>query len=101
MGIYILLLNSAIIVMLSYGIYKHVIIDSTKVSLRNLNASQSVVVLDKKNIEISRGKAILNKLKGWGKLIQGKTPLYTSSGGTQIKVDSFGDEKSIELFKRF
>jgi hypothetical protein len=50
---------------------------------------------------ISRGEAILDSLKSWNKKLRGKKPIYETSGGSQISVDSIGDEKSIKLFKRF
>ena len=35
------------------------------------------------------------------KLLDGKKPIYITSGGSQISVDPIGDEKAIKLFKRF
>ena len=49
----------------------------------------------------SRGKAILNSLKSWNKMLRGKKPIYITSGGSQISVDPIGNEKSIKFFKRF
>ena len=49
----------------------------------------------------SRGKAILDSLKSWNKILRGKKPIYISTGGSQISVDPIGDEKSIKFFKRF
>ena len=50
---------------------------------------------------VSRGEAILDSLKSWNKILRGKKPIYITSGGSQISVDSIGDEKAIKLFKRF
>ena len=50
---------------------------------------------------VSRGEAILESLKSWNKMLRGKKPIYTTSGGSQISVDPIGDEKAIKLFKRF
>ena len=41
------------------------------------------------------GESILDKLKLWNKILRGKKPIYTAKGGTQIKVNPIGDEKSI------
>ena len=50
---------------------------------------------------ISRGEIILDSLKSWNKKLRGKKPIYITSDGSQISVDSIGDEKAIKLFKRF
>ena len=50
---------------------------------------------------VSRGEAIVQTLKSWSKMLRGKKPIYTTTGGSQISVDSIGDEKSINFFKRF
>ena len=50
---------------------------------------------------VSRGEAVLDSLKSWNKILRGKKPIYITSGGSQISVDSIGDEKAIKLFKRF
>ena len=47
------------------------------------------------------GESILDKLKLWNKILRGKKPIYTAKGGTQIKVNPIGDEKSIKLIKPF
>jgi hypothetical protein len=49
----------------------------------------------------SRGEDVLGTLKSWNKILRGKKPIYTTSGGSQISMDSIGEEKSIKLFKRF
>ena len=50
---------------------------------------------------VGGGESILNKLKFWNKVLRGKKPIYTAKGGTQIKVNPIGDEKSIKLIKPF
>ena len=50
---------------------------------------------------VGGGESILDKLKLWNKVLRGKKPIYTAKGGTQIKVNPIGDEKSIKLIKPF
>ena len=50
---------------------------------------------------VGGGESILDRLKLWNKVLRGKKPIYTAKGGTQIKVNPIGDEKSIKLIKPF
>ena len=80
----------------SFGIAKYSILGSMR-----LNAIPIVIDLAVDSESVSRGKAIFDSLKSWSKILRGKKPIYISTGGSQISVDSIGDEKSIKLFKRF
>ena len=80
----------------SFGIAKYSILGSMR-----LNSIPTVMNLEVDFEFVSRGEAILDSLKSWNKMLRGKKPIYTTSGGSQISVDSIGDEKSIKLFKRF
>ena len=80
----------------SFGITKYSILGSMR-----LNATSIVIDLAVDSESVSRGKAIFDSLKSWSKILRGKKPIYISTGGSQISVDSIGDEKSIKLFKRF
>ena len=79
-----------------FGIAKYSILGSMR-----LNAIPIVMDLEVDSESVSRGKAIFDSLKSWSKILRGKKPIYISTGGSQISVDSIGDEKSIKLFKRF
>ena len=48
--------------------------------------------------ELKRWKS---KLKSWNRIIRGKKPIYTTKGGSQIKVNPFSDKQSIKLIKPF
>ena len=78
----------------SFGIAKYSILGSMR-----LNAIPIIMDLDAEFV--SRGKVIFDSLKSWNKILRGKKPIYISTGGAQISVDSIGDEKSIKLFKPF
>ena len=44
---------------------------------------------------------LVSKLKRWNQMIRGKRPVYSTKTGTNIKIDPFGNEKSIKLNKPF
>ena len=95
-GPLLLILIIVISFIYSFGIVKYLIIGSMR-----LNSIPTVINLEADFEFVSRGEAILDSLKSWNKILRGKKPIYISTGGSQISVDSIGDEKSIKLFKRF
>ena len=50
---------------------------------------------------ISKSSPRLNKLKRWSKMLRGKGPIYSTRSGANLKIDTFGDEKSITIDKSF
>ena len=80
----------------SFGIAKYSILGSMR-----LNAIPTLIDLETDSESVSSRKAILDSLKSWNKMLRGKKPIYITSGGSQISLDSIGDEKSIKFFKRF
>ena len=95
-GSLLLALIIAILFTLSFGIAKSSILGSMR-----LNSIPIVMNLEISHESISRGETILDSLKSWSKILRGKKPIYTTKNGAQISVDSIGDEKSINFFKRF
>ena len=95
-GSFLLVLITAILFINSFGIAKYSILGSIR-----LNSIPKVMNLEADSKSISRGEVILDSLKSWNKMLRGKKPIYITSGGSQISVDSIGDEKAIKLFKRF
>ena len=95
-GLPLLVLIIVISFIHSFGIAKYSILGSMR-----LNAIPIVIDLAVDSESVSRGKAIFDSLKSWSKILRGKKPIYISTGGSQISVDTIGDEKSIKLFKRF
>ena len=95
-GPLLLILIIVISFIYSFGIVKYLIVGSMR-----LNSIPTVINLEADFEFVSRGEAILDSLKSWNKILRGKKPIYTTSGGSQMSVDSIGDEKSIKLFKRF
>ena len=80
----------------SFGIAKYSILGSMR-----LDSVTIVIDLETDSEFISHSESILDSLKSWSKILRGKKPIYITSGGSQISVDSIGDEKSIKLFKPF
>ena len=95
-GSLLLVLIIVISFIYSVGIAKYSILGSMR-----LNATPTVIDLVVDSESVSGGKAIFDSLKSWSKILRGKKPIYISTAGSQISVDTIGDEKSIKLFKRF
>ena len=50
---------------------------------------------------IINSSILVNKLKSINKILKGKKPIYSTNGGTQIKIEPLDEEKSIILNKLF
>ena len=52
-------------------------------------------------LSISKESERFLSLKRWNKIFMGKRPIYSTRYGTNIKIDTFGNEKSITVDKAF
>ena len=52
-------------------------------------------------VTISKKSERFLRLKRWNKMLMGKRPIYSTHSGTNIKIDTFGGEKSITVDKKF
>jgi len=52
-------------------------------------------------VPIINSSILVNKLKSMNKILRGKKPIYSTNGGTQIKIEPLDEEKSIILNKLF
>ena len=95
-GLPLLVLIIAISFIYSFGISKYSILGTMR-----LGSIPTAMNLETNSEFVSSGQAILSSLKSWSKILRGKKPIYITSGGSQISVDSIGDEKSIKFFKSF
>ena len=59
------------------------------------------VAFKKSEVLISKESERILRLKRWNKMLMGKRPLYSTRSGTNIKIDTFGKEKSITVDKAF
>ena len=95
-GSTLLVLIIIILFIYSFGVIKYSILGSMR-----LNSIPKVMSLETDSKFVSRGEAILDSLKSWNKMLRGKKPIYITSGGSEISLDSIGEEKALKLFKRF
>jgi hypothetical protein len=49
----------------------------------------------------NKSSVISLRFKRWNKSVRGKGPVYSTSSGTNLKIDTFGDEKSITIDRAF
>ena len=59
------------------------------------------VAFKRSEVSISKESGRFLRLKKWNKMLMGKRPIYSTRSGTNIKIDSFGNEKSITVDKVF
>ena len=95
-GLRLLTLIIVILFIISIGIVKSSMLGSMR-----LNSNLTTMNIETSSEYISRSETILDSLKSWIKILRGKKPIYITSDGSQVSVDSIGDEKSIKLFKPF
>jgi len=50
---------------------------------------------------IINSSILVNKLKSLNQILRGKKPIYSTNGGTQIKIEPLNEEKSIIFNKLF
>ena len=55
----------------------------------------------KSEVSISKESERFLRLKRWNKLLMGKRPIYSTRSGTNIKINTFGNEKSITVDRAF
>ena len=55
----------------------------------------------KSEVSISKESERFLKLKRWNKMHMGKRPIYSTRSGTNLKIDTFGNEKSITVDRAF
>ena len=59
------------------------------------------IAFKRSEVTISKESERFLRLKMWNKMLIGKRPVYSTRSGTNIKIDTFGDEKSITIDKKF
>jgi len=95
-GTPLLILIIVILFIYSFGMAKYSILGSMR-----LDSIPTAMNSETDSKFVSRGEVILDSLKSWNKMLRGKKPIYITSGGSEISLDSIGDEKAIKLFKPF
>ena len=59
------------------------------------------IAVKESEISINKVSARALKFKRWNKMLRGKGPVYSTRSGTNLKIDTFGDEKSITIDRAF
>ena len=59
------------------------------------------VAFKRSELSISKESERFIRLKRWNKMLMGKRPVYSTRSGTNIKISTFGDEKSITVDREF
>ena len=55
----------------------------------------------KSDILTNKSSTLSLRFKKWSKALRGKGPFYTTRSGTNFKIDTLGDEKSITIDRTF
>ena len=71
-----------------------------EINKRKISCNDGIVV-NQSEISINKNSARTLKFKKWNKALRGKGPVYSTHSGTNIKIDTFGDEKSITIDRAF
>ena len=59
------------------------------------------VAFKRSEVTISKESERFMRLKRWNKMLMGKRPIYSTRSGTNLKIDTFGNEKSITVDRAF
>ena len=59
------------------------------------------IAFKRSELSISKESERFMRLKRWNKMLMGKRPIYSTRAGTNIKIDTFGEEKSITVDRAF
>ena len=71
-----------------------------EVNIKGLDCDGGVAIKTIK-VPIVKSSILVSKLKSWNQILRGKKPIYTTKSGTQIKVETLDNEKSITLNRFF
>ena len=71
-----------------------------EINARKIICNEGIAI---RELEVSKNKASARglKFKRWNKMLRGKGPVYSTRSGTNLKIDTFGDEKSITIDRTF
>jgi len=78
----------------------HTRIDDDEVNMKSYYCDDGGLnKIDK--VPIINSPFLVNKLKSLNQILRGKKPIYSTNGGTQIKIEPLDEEKSIIFNKLF
>ena len=71
-----------------------------EINERAITCNDGIVII-KSDMSTKKSSVISLRFKRWNKALRGKGPVYSTSSGTNLKIDTFGDEKSIIINRAF
>jgi len=71
-----------------------------EIEARGIECDDGVAIKSQDTLT-SKDSARLLRFKRWNKILRGKGTVYSTRSGTNLKIDTFGDEKSITIDKSF
>jgi len=71
-----------------------------EINERGISCNDGIVII-KSDMSTNKSSVISLRFKRWNKALRGKGPVYSTSSGTNLKIDTFGDEKSITIDRAF
>ena len=71
-----------------------------EINERGIACNDGIVNI-KSYISTKKSSVISLRFKRWNKALRGKGPVYSTNSGTNLKIDTFGDEKSIIIDRAF
>ena len=71
-----------------------------EINERAITCNDGIVII-KSDMSTKKSSVISLRFKRWNKALRGKGPFYTTRSGTNFKIDTLGDEKSITIDRAF
>ena len=71
-----------------------------EINERGITCNDGIVII-KSDMSTNKSSVISLRFKRWNKALRGKGPVYSTSSGTNLKIDTLGDEKSITIDRAF
>ena len=71
-----------------------------EINERGITCNDGIEIINS-DMSTNKSSVISLRFKRWNKALRGKGPVYSTSSGTNLKIDTFGDEKSITIDRAF
>ena len=71
-----------------------------EINERGITCNDGTMII-KSELPTNKSPALSLRFKRWNKALRGKGPFYSTSSGTNFKIDALSDEKSITIDRAF
>ena len=71
-----------------------------EINERGITCNDGIEIINS-DMSTNKSSVISLRFKRWNNALRGKGPVYSTSSGTNLKIDTFGDEKSITIDRAF